>query len=259
MSWNIYFASDHVNRPRVRARILSDNHHLAMDSLPQELIDTIIDNVPESSLSSCSLVAKRWRRKSQRRAFDTMSFSSEDKINRWCTDIPRDSDGISSYIHHVSIEDISSWAEPALFSRILDILSSLTTLLVSETEIPDELPGHISRGELGKGITTLYLCFSHCTVTTLASMILSLPDLKELSVEYCGVTLEEPLPAYSATPQRGPLNSLELHGYMEGVGEALARLRLISSHLSLHLHIPDIEQLLMISSETVVKLQLHGV
>ena len=187
-----------------------------------------------------------------------MLFSSEDEINRLCTEIPRDSDGISSYIRHVTIEDISPWDEPASFSRMLDTFSSLTTLLVYETEVPDELPGHISRGEFGKAITTLYLCFSQCTVATLISMIFSLPNLKELCVDYCEVTLEVPLLAHSVTPQRGPLNSLELHGYMEGVGEALARFRLISSRLSLHLYIPDIEQLLMISSETAVELKLHG-
>jgi len=44
-------------RPRVRPRIPSDNHHLAVDAIPQELIDVIIDNVPQPSLPSCSLVA----------------------------------------------------------------------------------------------------------------------------------------------------------------------------------------------------------
>jgi hypothetical protein len=209
-----------------------------MDSVPQELIDAIIDNVPQSSLPSCSLVAKRWRRKSQRRVLSTISFSSEDEVNRWCTDIPRDSDGISSYVRHVKIGISPCWAEPALFSRMLGTLSSLTTLSIYATEIPDELPGHISRGEFGKGITVLYLRYPHCTLATMTSMILSLPDLKELSVqEECRFTSEEPLPTYSVTPQRRPLDSLELHGYVGGIGEALAKSRFISSRLSLDVDI----------------------
>jgi hypothetical protein len=80
------------------------NHHLAMDSVPQELIDAIIDNVPRSSLPSCSLVAKRWRRKSQRRVLSTICSYHEDQVNRWCTDIPRDSDGISSYVRRVKLK-----------------------------------------------------------------------------------------------------------------------------------------------------------
>jgi len=43
-------------------------------------------------------------------------------------------------------------------------------------------------------------------------MILSRPNLKELYIEDCEVTPERPLPGCSATPQRGPLDSLELHG-----------------------------------------------
>ena len=92
--------------PRARPRILSDNHHLAMDSIPQELIDAIIDYIPQSSLPSCSLVAKRWQRKSQKRVLGAIAFSSEHEVKRWCTDIPQDSDGISLYVRHVTIEKI---------------------------------------------------------------------------------------------------------------------------------------------------------
>ena len=229
-----------------------------MDSIPQELVDAIIDNVPESSLLSCSLVAKRWRRKSQQRALDNISFLSEGEVNRWCTYIPQDSDGISSYVCHVRIEAISSWAEPALLSRMLGSLSSLTTLSLYATEIPDELPGRISRGEFGNGITVLCLRFSHYTFATMTSMILSLPNLKELCVEYCEVTPEGPFPTHSVTPQREPLNSLELHGCWGGIGEALAKSRLTSSRLSLGVGITGITQLLLVSSETVVELELRG-
>jgi hypothetical protein len=113
------------------------------------------------------LVAKRWRRKSQRRVLSTISFSSEYKMNRWCTDIPRDSDGISSYVRHVEIQDIDCWDEPALFSRILGTLSSLTTLSMYTIDIPDELPGHISRREVGKGVTALRICYTSCTPATM--------------------------------------------------------------------------------------------
>jgi hypothetical protein len=93
-------------------------------------------------------------------------------------------------------------------------LSLLTELLPVETKIRDEFPGHISRGEFGKGITVLYLRCTYCTLVTETSMILSLPDLKELSVEDCGDIAEEPLPTYSVILQRGPLNSLELLRYV---------------------------------------------
>jgi hypothetical protein len=228
-----------------------------MDSIPQELIDAIIDNVPNSSVSSCSLVAKRWRRKSQQRVLSTITLSSEDKVNRWCTDIPRDSDGISSYVRHVEIKYIFRWAEPALFNRMLGTLSLLTTLSVYSAVIHDELPGHISHGERGKGIVALYLRYVRCTRATMTSLIISLPNLKELRVEECAV--EGRLPTYSVAPRGGPLDSLKLCGSTGGIGETLVKSRIISSRLSLDVAITGVEQLLMLSSETVVELKLRGV
>ena len=90
-------------------------------------------------------------------------------------------------------------------------------------------------------------------------MILSLPDLKELSIEDYSATLEQPLPTYSVIPQGEPLNSLELHGNVGGIGEVLAKSRFTSSRLSLDVWIPNVEQLLILSSETVVELKLYGV
>ena len=265
----------HAVRPRAhRARILSDNHQLVMDSLPQELIDAIIDNVPEpsppiihtimykvpkSSLLSCSLVAKRWQRKSQQLAFDTIVFSSEYIVNRWCKNIPQGSDGILSYVRHARFERIHSWNEPALFSRILGNLSSLTALSVCRTKIPDELPDHISRGEFGKGITALYLRSPNCTVATTRSVILSLPNLKKLRVSIYEAKPEESPPIHSIAPQRGPLDSLELDGDADGIRECLVKSRFISSRLSLDVRIADVGQLILLSSDMVVELKLCGV
>jgi len=243
---------------RVRARVLSDNHHFAMASIPQELIDVIIDKVPHSSLPSCSLVAKRWRRKSQKRILSTILLPSEDEVGRWCTDISQDSDGISSYICHIRIEDISSWDEPALLGRMLGSLSSLTTLSMHTTEIPDDFPDYASCGDFGKRITALHLYFPDCAFGTMISMILSLPNLKELCIEDYGGTPEEPLPTYSVTPEREPLNSLKLYGNADGIGEALAKFRFTSTRLYLDAGAGDVEQLLLLSSKVVVELKLCG-
>ena len=142
---------------------------------------------------------------------------------------------------------------------MLGSLSSLTALSIHETKIPDELPGHISRGEFGKGITGLDLCLTYCTLVTLASMVLLLPDLKELHIEYCEGVPGGPLPTYSVAPRGGPLDSLELLGHTGGIGGALAKSRLTSRRLTLGVNITGIEQLLLLSSEMVVELTLHGV
>jgi len=243
---------------RVRARILSDNHNPAMDSIPQELIDAIIDNVPEPSLPSCSLVAKRWRRKSQQRVLSTISFPCEREVERWCTDIPQNSDGISSYVRHVKIREIHSWAEPALLSQMLESLSSLTTVEIFATEVPDEFPSHISSREFGKRITALRLCSLYPSFATMTSMIFSLPNLKELCIEDCQATPRESLPTHSVAPEREPLDSLELQGYVDGIGEALAKSRFTSNRLSLDVSIAGVAQLLLLSTKTVVELKLYG-
>ena len=232
-----------------------------MDSLPQELIDEIIGKVPKSSLLSCSLVARRWRRECQQRALHTIEFSSEDKVNRWWTDIPQDSDGITSYVRSVYFVKIHSWNEPALFGRVLKNLTSLRELIIARTEIPDELSGNIVRGEFGKGIETLFIWSPYCTLATMTSMILSLPNLKELGVDdnrtMSGAAL--PTPTHSITSRRKQLDLLELYGDKRGIGEILAKSRFTTSYLYMGLHVSGVVQLLMVSSETVVELHLRGV
>ena len=123
-------------------------------------------------------------------------------------------------------------------------------------EIPDEFPGHISCGEFGKGIITLDLDSIYCRLPTLTSMILSLPDLKKLRIKHYGAIPEGPLPTCPVTPGRGPLDSLELLGHVDEIGEALAESRLTSRHLSLDVSFTNVGQLLSLSSETAVELKL---
>ena len=230
-----------------------------MDSLPQELVDAIIDNVPESSFLSCSLVAKRWRRKSQQCAFDSISFMSENQVNRWRKNIPQDSNGIPSYVRSAQFVAIPCWTDPALFGRVLKDFTSLKMLYISETGIPKELSGSISRGGIGKGITTLMILYPWCSHITTVSIILSLPNLKELRIENDGFPSEEPLPMHPVVPRRRPLYSLTLRENVIGVGGSLVKYQFTSTHLSLDVHIRGVEQLLMLSSETVVELRLYGV
>ena len=89
-------------------------------------------------------------------------------------------------------------------------------------------------------------------------MILSLPNLKELCVDHCRAKPEGPLPTYSVAPERGPLDTLELLGDVDGTGEALAEFRLTSRYLSLDVGTKNTERLLLLSSATLVGLRLHG-
>ena len=233
-----------------------------MDSVPQELIDAIIDNLSRDSLCSSSLIAKRWRTRSQRRIFNSIRLSTEDKVNRWHPDIQRGRHRIVSYVHSVEFHGISSWSEPTLPGRVLKGFLSLKTLVVYKSKIPDELPAQISRGEFGRGITALHVEFPLCELSTIISMIFSLPDLKEVTVSL-NQTAPGRLPSTPpVAPKRGPLDRLELHHYgyhKSGITETLIQSRLTFRCLSSTCHDRNILRLLTISLETLVRLEVSGV
>jgi len=230
-----------------------------MNSLPQELIDAIIDRLPLPSLLFSSLVAKRWRQRSQQRALEKIRFRSEAQVNRWCTGFPQDPEGIISYVRVIRFQDIFSWDDPAIFGRALKSLCSLIELCVSWTDIPVELPGQISRGEIGKGITILRLHRTSCTLATTMSIVLSFPNLEVLYILDSGAGSEGPRRSRPVASQRAPLDSLKLWGNSGGIGKTLAESGFMFRRLSLDVGLSGVEQLIMLSSETVVELALHGV
>jgi len=180
-------------------------------------------------------------------------------MDRWCTNVSQGSDGLSSYVRHVTFEHIASWNDPVAPGRVLKNLGSLTSLRVSESVIPNELPAQISRGEFGKEITILHIFWPRCTLAPIVSMILSLPNLKTLCIMGYVIDSGGPLPTHPVALQKEPLDFLTMCGDMCGLGEALVRSRLTSRRLSLEVCSPSVKQLIMRSSETVVELRLDGV
>jgi len=62
---------------------LPQSLELTMESLAQELLEAIIDHVPPTSACCHSLVARRWRRRSQQRYFSDLLFTGELEVVRW--------------------------------------------------------------------------------------------------------------------------------------------------------------------------------
>ena len=226
-----------------------------MDSLPQEIIDKIIDNLPRSSLRSASLVAKRWRTRSQQRALDIIWFRSEDTMNRWL-DIQSSPGGISSYLPFVGFSVIE-WTDPTLFGRVLRNFS-LTTLAISGAGISDEMLEYMLYGELGR-ITTLHLRGLRCSLSTVMSTILAFPNLRDLFiVDPTIVPREGPSTRSFLSPKR-PLDSLLVRGRGNGtVAEALTDYRFMSRRLTLDAQPQNIQKLLTFSSVTIVDLVFIG-
>ena len=227
-----------------------------MDLLPQEIIDKIIDNLPRSSLRSASLVAKRWRTRSQQRALDIIWFRSEDTMNRWL-DIQSSPGGISSYLPFVGFS-IIEWTDPTLFGRVLRIFNSLTTLAISGAGISDEMLEYMLHEELSR-ITTLHLRSLRCSLSTVMFTILAFPNLRDLFiVDPTIMSREEPSTRSVLSPKR-PLDSLLVRGRGNGtVAEALTDYRLMSRRLTLDAQHQNIQKLLTFSSVTIVDLVLIG-
>ena len=121
---------------------------------------------------------------------------------------------------------------------------------------PDQLPISETFGEFGKAVRFLTLLSPRCTPTTITSLVLSFPNLEEFSL--IGEVLEGPVAVLPHTPQRSPLVSLEISGIEGGVGISLAQCGLTSRKLSLTVYEAGLEQLLTLSSEVIVELELSG-
>ena len=227
-----------------------------MDSLPQEIVDEIIDNLPHSSLRSSSLVAKRWRKRSQQRALNKIDLRSEFMVNRWHIDTRSDPGGISSCIQSAGFPGIVEWKDRALFSRILRNFNSLRRLRMSNTEIPNEVLEDISRGEFGDRITALY--FWDMRSSFVIPMILVFPNLQTLVVHNLTVSSTEPPFVHPAQSQRRTLDSLQVAWCTSGAVEALENLQLTASRLILDVQTENVQKLLIVSSLTVVELVLLG-
>jgi len=230
-----------------------------MDSFAQELIDAIIDYLPRSHTRSHSLVAKRWRRRCQQRMFASVAFRRERDVVLWCTNIPQDPAGIPSYVQHIEFIAIGR-LKSVLFGHVLKCFSKLKSLGMFETTIidPEELDSPTPFGELCQQITRLTLGSTRLT-TTVVSLILSLPNLQELSLSGVGVSGKVFAPMEGL--QSGTLRLLGLRNITADVATTLARYPFTSRRISMGSLVDSlgVTHLLAPSSQTLVCLELEGV
>ena len=197
--------------------------------------------------------------RSQQHIFDSITFSTRDEVDNWHSNIQKGNSRIPSYVHLAVFRFISSWNDPALFGRVLKGFCSLETLSVYRSAVPDQLVGPISRGEFGRGITALCLRHPHCDLSTITSIVFSLPNLKKLTVVFNGMGSGQPSSIPSVEPQRLPLDLLELCDDANGVAQALIQSRLASRCICLDNAISSVHRLLAVSSRALVALMFEGV
>ena len=231
-----------------------------MDSLPHEIIDKIIDDLPLFSLRHSSLVAKRWRTRSQQRVLYKIYLVGGAMVRDWHREIQSNPGRISSYVQFAIFKYIPYWTDPWLLCRVLANLSSLTTLWILHTEIPDKMPERVSQGGLGEGVTTLHLQGLRCPLSRLVSVILAFPGLQDLTISDPVLTESwEAPPTYPMLPRRKPFDSLYITGIADRVPGTLANAQFTSRRLIFDVQAESMQRFLVISSVTIVKLVLMGV
>ena len=231
-----------------------------MESLAQELLDAIIDHVPFQHARSCSLVARRWRKRGQQRAFRYLVFRSEDDLIRWCRDIPQDPNGIPSYVRTVELREIIYWSDTGVLGRALKCFCRVKILKVFGSIFPCcEVPGIVSSGTFGWELTSLMFNAPYSVVPTLMPLISSFPSLRELMVAHNPSLAKAPV---SLAPEhiwkRGPLQSLRLFGLLGEEIEYIARCGITTRKLSMFMADGAIEKIVACSSETVEILVVRG-
>lgn len=155
-----------------------------MDSLAQELIDEIIKHVPRQGLIACSLVARRWRRRSQQRHFEFVLFT-DTNFTRWEVSIPQDSDRIPSYVRHLRFQSTPFGSlAPGILARVLETFTSMISITIYASPLPSlaELVVPPSLGEFRKGITRLAFAHTLDLSSVITSLVFSFPNLKELVI-----------------------------------------------------------------------------
>ena len=232
-----------------------------MDSLPQELIDEIIEKLPLYSLRSASRVAKRWRRRSQQRLLSTVEFRSQVMVYHWYEETQNDPGGISSYVQSAVFDGVFKWRKPALFSPVLRNFNSLTSLSISLVEIPDKVMESISQcGGLSHSITTLHLrMLPFCSLSgVILPMIIAIPNLQNLLLDAVSASPEELPQGYPVLQRRRPLESLRADICMNEVTSAIADLQFEPRSLVIDIRTWTIQKLLVPLSTMLVELVLIG-
>ena len=105
-----------------------------MYSVPQELLNEVINNVPRQDMPASSLVARRWRRPSQQRNFEFVLFLSDDVIF-WEANIPQNPNGIPSYVRHVRFKHFPPRLEPGILSLVLKTFTLMASLDIDNTHL----------------------------------------------------------------------------------------------------------------------------
>ena len=191
-------------------------------SLPPELIDEIIQHLPldkPQTLRNCSLVAKSWVYRSQKRLFQTVSISKSTRSS-W---VDRISPANLELLHHVrsltyTIDPTARLRFPAHHIDSLDdylpSFHNLESLVLSSMDLQSDIPQQVENFaafRLTLSSLSLWDCYlSPCALITIVNCF---PDIVDLQLRALMHTEDhEPIPPLSR-PLRGKFSVLAFRSH----------------------------------------------
>ena len=163
-----------------------------MESLPQEIIDEIIDNLAFdfATLKSTSLVRKSWTHRSRRRLFYFVPINSLSRLEQWSLSISSDPNGIASYPRAMllSHDTPRSWVKPSNLDNFYDhfcSFSGVERLVISglETTKFDATSTLRYFGNFAATVRSLELRTAVGTPASLLSFLCAFPLVDDLAIE----------------------------------------------------------------------------
>ena len=154
-----------------------------MQTLPQELVDKIIDELAcfeyYRNMAQYSLISRIWVTRTQRHCFKQIDLEGMEKLEKWQRNIEPDSAGVSRHVreltlaHITSLEGFEAHIRAFTCVELLQIIgcSFVMSPLVAECFAP-----------MGSSLARLWIFDVEATSGAITSLLAALPKLKRLNV-----------------------------------------------------------------------------
>jgi len=160
--------------------------------LPQELIDKIIDevawNYSRHTLYACSLVQKRWVRRSREHLFQSLSLYRMDDFEHWIKSIPPSPNSLHHHVRDLSYRQGSAILGPKqlldLYPNHFTSFTRLETLQIFDLSLRRFTPTSMERafGPVGGSVRELVANDITLTPNSLLMLLVHFPRLQALRI-----------------------------------------------------------------------------
>ena len=155
-----------------------------MQTLPQELVDRIIDELAHlkchQAIAQYSLISRAWVTRTQWHHFEQIDFESLEELERWRRNIEPDPAGVSRHVRELVFAYITSLeafeAHIRAFTRVEDLKFVDCSFALSPSVVDCFAP-------MGSSLVRLSIFDLETTSGAIASLLAALPGLKRFKAD----------------------------------------------------------------------------